>query len=229
MILNIYKEKGWTSHDVVAKLKGVLKTKKIGHAGTLDPLAEGVLVVLTNEDTKRQSEFMGMEKEYLAEIAFGAQSPTYDLEGPVSFSDKSINANEIKEKLEDLLKKYKGKIIQQVPGFSAVKVKGRPLYKSARSGNTGQSALPKKEVEVYEIELQKFEERLFDVGELKGKKLLVATLRVACSKGFYVRSLAYDLGKELEIGGVLVSLLRTRVGSYTLENAQKISNISMQP
>src|SRR3989344_9156170 len=118
MILNVYKEKGWTSHDVVAKLRGVLKTKKIGHAGTLDPLAEGVLVVLTGEDTKRQSEFMSLRKEYVAEIAFGAKSPTYDLEGPLSFFDKPINANEIREKLGNLLQKYTGKFAQRVPAFS---------------------------------------------------------------------------------------------------------------
>src|SRR3989338_8081116 len=221
MILNVYKEKGWTSHDVVAKLRGVLRTKKIGHAGTLDPLAEGVLVVLTGEDTKKQPEIMNLRKEYLAEIAFGVRSLTYDMEGPLSFSDNPVNLDEIKEKLGDLLQKYTGKFAQRVPAFSAVKVEGRKLYKKARAGQTNEDELPVKEVEVYDLELQKLEER--SIGD---KKLPVANLKITCAKGFYVRSLAHDLGEDLGTGGVIVSLIRTRVGDFTIEKAQKISQIA---
>ena len=226
MILNVYKEKGWTSHDVVAKLRGVLGVKKIGHAGTLDPLAEGVLIVLTDEDTKRQSEFMSLRKEYVAEIAFGAKSPTYDMEGPLSFFEKSLGSNEIKEKLIQLLKRYTGKFSQRVPAFSAVKVEGRKLYKKARSGQIDVKKLPIKKVEVYGLELQKFEEKPVGMVGTEERKLPVATLKIVCAKGFYVRSLACDLGKDMDTGGVLVSLLRTRVGSFRIEGAKRVSELS---
>jgi len=216
MILNIYKEKGWTSFDVVAKLRGILGTKKIGHAGTLDPLAEGVLVVLTDKDTKRQEEFMKMEKEYIAEIAFGATSPSYDLETSLEFTNKAVNL----DKLEKVLSKYKGEIKQQVPAYSAVKVGGNPLYKKARKGNVDESELPIKTVTINDIEFVETKEEVFE-----GNTLPVAKIKINCSKGFYVRSLANDLGKDLGCGGVLVSLKRTKVGEYLLNESKKVNEV----
>ena len=218
MILNVYKERNWTSHDVIAKLRGVLGTKKIGHAGTLDPLAEGVLIILTDADTKRQDEFMGMEKEYLAEIAFGAKSPTYDLEADLVISKRVEKASVLKAKLESILFKYGGKFEQLVPPYSAVKVGGEALYKKARKGKAIE--LPSREVEVKDIKLELFEEK-----EIKEHFLPVATLRIVCSKGFYVRSLAHDLGEELRVGGVLIKLILLLVGEFKMEDAKRVSEI----
>lgn len=217
MILSVYKEKGWTSHDVVAKLRGVLSTKKIGHAGTLDPLAEGVLVVLTDKDTKKQSEIMELPKQYTAEITFGATSPTYDMEGPLSFFEDEIDAVKLKKNLENLLPGFTGKIKQKVPPYSAVKVDGKKLYKKARAGEAVD--LPVKEVEAYGVELEGFATK-----EVEGRVLSAATLRIDCGKGFYVRSLAHDLGEKLGTGAVLTKLVRTKVGDYKLAESKKISD-----
>jgi len=220
MILNIYKEKDWTSFDVVAKLRGVLGIKKIGHAGTLDPLAEGVLIVLTEKDTKRQSEFMSMEKEYIAEIAFGAQSPSYDLETPLEFSNNKIELDELETKLCELLPKYTGEIQQRVPAYSAVKVDGQPLYKKARKGDVSLQQLPVKTVTINALKVTEVKEM-----EFEGTLLPVVVLKITCSKGFYVRSLANDLGEDLNVGGVLVKLTRTRIGDYTVESAKRVDEI----
>ena len=220
MIFNIYKETGWTSFDVVAKLRGILATRKIGHAGTLDPLAEGVLVILTEKDTKRQDELMGHEKEYLADVAFGAVSPTYDMEGPISFNETSITKGELEFHLKELLGKYIGEYKQTVPAFSATKVKGKRLYKEARAGTIKLEDLPKKEVNVSEILIESiFEEKINET------PLFVVRLKITCGKGFYVRSLANDLGEDLGVGAVLIKLVRTRVGDFTLEDSKKISEI----
>jgi len=213
MIFNIYKEKSWTSFDVVAKLKGVLKVKKIGHAGTLDPLAEGILLVLTDSDTKRQEEFMKMEKEYVADIAFGVTSKTYDLEGELEYSNIKISEEELREKLEKLLPEFIGTYEQEVPHFSAVKVGGRPLYKSARSEKNSTPLLPKRKVSVYSIEVLDFQ-------------FPVVSFAITCAKGFYVRSLANELGKKVGTGAILVNLVRTRIGDYTLAGSNPISSFS---
>lgn len=131
MIFNVYKEKNWTSFDVVKKLRSVLGVKKIGHAGTLDPLAEGVLVVLTDKDTKKQDEIMRLDKEYKACIAFGATSPTYDLEGDLTFYDIPAGFD-LEKELAVFLPKYIGKFEQTAPPYSAKKVKGKKLYERMR-------------------------------------------------------------------------------------------------
>ena len=207
MILNIYKQKGWTSFDVVAKLKGILGTKKIGHAGTLDPLAEGVLIILTHKDTKKQNEHMHTKKEYIADIALGLDSDSYDLE---TLLRESIVPTDVED-----LPKYIGFIIQTVPPYSAIKVSGRRLYKSARSGNINKESLPSREVEIFELE--KLEEYKKNFG--KFKNITVIKLKIVCSSGFYVRSFAHD------IGGVLVSLIRTKVGNFDAKDAVIIDNV----
>lgn len=219
MILNVYKEKGWTSFDVVASLRSVFKTKKIGHAGTLDPLAEGVLIVLTDKDTKKQSEFMGLEKEYLAEVVLGATSPTYDMEGELSFS----GAVELtKEQIEEALKKYIGTYEQRVPAFSATKVDGERLYKKARDGEIDIDELPLKEVTVSNIKLSSLITR-----NIQGHNLPVVLIEITCGKGFYVRSLANDLGEDLGTGAVLTRLVRTRVGDYKVSASKRINDIKL--
>lgn len=217
MILNLYKEKGWTSFDVVAKVKGILGTKKVGHAGTLDPLAEGVLIVLTDKDTKKQDQFMEMKKEYLATIAFGVQSPTYDLEGALTVSQLPATFY-LELMLEDRLTKYMGKVTQQVPIYSAVKVNGTPLYKRARKNATSDIALPSREVTIYELTINKYLSYHID-----NRAFPAIELVCVCSKGTYIRSLANDLGNDLGIGGVLVELVRTKVGNYTSLSSQTIA------
>lgn len=240
MILNIYKPKNWTSFDVIAKLKGILKTKKVGHAGTLDPLAEGVLIVLTDSDTKKQSEFMKLRKEYIAEIALGAKSDTYDLEGELTFSNNiscisNLNLNNSLEK-EILKKKIVenikiGSFLQTVPLYSAVKVQGQRLYKKARKGNLDLDLLdlPKKEVSLYDFEIldiyEKDLEDLKELNEFKDRKILIIKCRLVCSSGFYVRSFAYDLGISLNTYGVLVSLVRTKIGEYKLEESKTLESL----
>lgn len=218
MILNVYKPKTWTSNDVVKKLKNVLDEDKIGHAGTLDPLAEGVLVVLTGEDTKKQPEIMSMKKEYVADIGFGATTDSLDLETALEYSDKKILKDNLYKKLMDILPNYVGKIDQKVPMYSAASVGGERLYKKARRGEMlPYEQLPSREVVVDEI-------LLLEVNYNKALKLPVATFVITCGSGFYVRSLARDLGRDLGVGGVLVNLIRTEVGDYSVSDSKPISS-----
>ena len=215
MILNVYKEKNWTSFDVVAKVRSMLgKKTKVGHAGTLDPLAEGVLIVLTDNDTKKQNNFMSMDKEYLAEISFGASSTTFDLEGEITYLNIPEDMDILSE-FKGIMKKYLGEIDQTVPYYSAVKVKGKKLYELARK-NKPVDKLPKKKVKINSIEILDF----YTKDNLPTVKLLIN-----CSKGTYIRSLANDIGEDLGVGGILVNLVRTKVGIYTAEESVKISEL----
>ena len=212
---------------MVAKLRGVLGIKKIGHAGTLDPLAEGVLVVLTEKDTKKQDSFMKMEKEYVAEIAFGAASESYDLERELVVSEGGmlgvVGVDGIREQLEKALPSFAGEIEQTVPPYSAVKVKGKRLYKHAHKGRKIEN-LPVKKVTLYSSEILSVLEK-----EIAPKVVLpTAKIKITCSSGFYVRSLAHDLGERLGTGAVLVSLVRTKVGNYKVEDSKTIESLSQQ-
>ncbi|GIW69642.1 MAG: hypothetical protein KatS3mg101_0389 [Patescibacteria group bacterium] len=224
MILNVYKPKNWTSFDVVAKIRGVLKVKKAGHAGTLDPLAEGVLIVLTGEDTKRQAEFMKLEKEYIAKIAFGAGSPTYDLEVAPTLVAKMPPA-EVYKKLQEILSDFVGEIDQVVPSYSAKKIEGKEMYKMVRKG--AEVPVVKKRVAINSIEI--VENGICTIWTNAGlMELPCSTMKVQCSSGTYVRSLAYEMGRKIGTGGVLVSLLRSAVGEYRVENSVKIEDLFSQ-
>jgi tRNA pseudouridine55 synthase len=222
MIININKPMNMTSFDIVAIVRSTLKRKyynkkiKVGHAGTLDPLATGVLVVLTGPDTKIQNEIMSLEKEYYAEVAFGAESTSYDLEEPLTFSDKVLDVETLKKH------NYIGEIDQQVPAFSAAKIEGKRLYKMARSGEIDKVDLPIKRIVIKDIILDDIVTesiRGYDV------KLPVLKCRVACGSGVYLRSLANDWGKDLGVGGVLTKLIRTRVGTYKVEDSLSLDEI----
>jgi tRNA pseudouridine55 synthase len=228
MILNINKPKDWTSHDVVAFIKGKSGFKKVGHAGTLDPLATGVLVVLTGKDTKKQDKVMHSTKEYVCDITFGVSSGTYDLEGPIEFHEKVPEIAHIKEELPKIITKYLGEFEQKVPPFSAVKVKGKKLYEMARKGNQMDNEnLPVKLVEVKNIEI-------IDIFEKKVTKdgneynLPTVKLKIVSSAGFYVRSLAYDLGKDINSEAILTDLVRTRVGDYKIEDSLVLKDITFE-
>jgi tRNA pseudouridine55 synthase len=204
-VLLVDKPLEWTSFDVVRKIRYLTKTKKVGHAGTLDPLATGLLIICTGKITKKINEYMAQEKEYTGTITLGAVTPTYDLESqPENFSSfEGITSNQL-EKAAALLT---GQIMQVPPIHSAIKKEGKRVYELARKG-----------VEV------KLEPRPVTISEfeLTDIKLPVVQFRVVCSTGTYIRSLANDFGAILGCGGYLSSLCRTRIGSFLLKDAKSV-------
>lgn len=228
MILNIYKPKTWTSFDVVAKVKSTIKQKKgiskakVGHAGTLDPLAEGVLVVLTDSDTKKQDSFMKLPKRYYAKIAFGVTTDTYDLETKLIFSKHIPSLDEVKKDISKSIKKYICTFEQTAPPYSAKKLNGQRLYNIMRNEPNKEIQLPKKEITIHDIQIKNLDLEMITGSDIA---LVVLTCIVDCSSGTYIRSLAYDLGKDMGFGGVLVELIRQRVGDYSVEESISITDI----
>ncbi len=206
-VINVYKEKGYTSHDVVARLRGIFKQKKIGHTGTLDPEAEGVLPVCLGNGTKLCGMLTDKEKEYVAELLLGIVTDTQDMTGRV-LSEKEVTVT--KEEAERAVMAFQGVYEQLPPMYSACKVDGKRLYELAREG---------KEVE------RKRRPVTIHALEILSMELPRIRIRVVCSKGTYIRTLCHDIGERLGCGGVMCSLLRTRVDRFTLEEAKKISEI----
>lgn len=209
--LNIYKPVGMTSHDVVAVLRRVTKIKQIGHTGTLDPFAEGVLPVCIGKAT-RLIEYLQDDKEYLATVQFGASTNTFDLDGEKTFtSDKKVK----KEEIIEALKSFEGEISQLPPIFSAIKVKGKKLYEYARKGE--EVEIQPRKVFIENIELNSFDEESQQ-----------AQVLIKCSKGTYIRSIANDLGEKLGCGGYLVKLVRTQAGNFRVENSIQLDGIDVE-
>ena len=209
--LNIYKPVGMTSHDVVSVLRRVTKIKQIGHTGTLDPFAEGVLPICIGKAT-RLIEYLQDDKEYLATVQFGAATNTFDLDGEKVFtSDKKVSRDDIKEGL----KSFEGEISQLPPIFSAIKVKGKKLYEYARKGE--EVEIQPRKVAIENIELKNFDEELQQ-----------AQILLKCSKGTYIRSIANDLGKNLGCGGYLIKLIRTQAGKFRVENSVQLDGIDVE-
>ncbi|MBR5935372.1 MAG: tRNA pseudouridine(55) synthase TruB [Bacteroidaceae bacterium] len=215
VILAFDKPYRWTSFDVVGKVRWLIcrhlgvKKLKVGHAGTLDPLATGVLIVCTGKATKRIEELQSGTKEYLATIRLGATTPSFDLEKPIDATYPTEHIT--REMVEQVLERFKGQIEQVPPTFSACKVDGKRAYKMARKG--------------HEVEL-KPKTLVIDEIELTDCNLPDITVRVVCSKGTYIRALARDIGQALESGGHLIALRRTRVGDFKVEeclNPEKFS------
>lgn len=208
-LLLINKPVGWTSFDVVNKLRYKLKIKKIGHAGTLDPLATGLLILCTGKMTKRIDEFQAQEKEYTGKFIIGQSTPSHDLETEVS-EMKDISAISEAEIIE-ASKKFLGTIQQIPPLHSAIKVDGKRAYKMARKGK--------------ELELKPREVKIaaFDIVEIKKPAV---SFRIVCSKGTYIRSIARDFGNALGVGAYLTELCRTRIGEFNLKDALTIDEIS---
>ncbi len=207
-MLLINKPLEWTSFDVVNKIRYLLKRQfnikkiKVGHAGTLDPLATGLVIVCTGKATKQIDRYMGMEKQYVADIKLGATTPSLDLE---TEPDQIFEwAHITKEMLDAALVKFTGEFEQMPPAFSALKVNGRKAYDLARQGK--EVDLKARLVSISKLELLNWIEQ-----ELK--------VDVTCSKGTYIRSLARDIGTELSSGGYLTGLVRTRIGAYKLSEA----------
>lgn len=209
-VLNVNKPAGWTSHDVVAHLRRVLGISKIGHAGTLDPMATGVLPILIGKGTKIAQYLVEWDKEYRAVLRLGEKTDTQDATGSVVWRS---SADVTEQDIHSVVGEFRGTIEQVPPMYSAVKVGGRPLYKAARKGR--QVARASRAVTIYELEVLGIRGRDVD-------------LRIVCSKGTYVRTLCEDIGERLKIGGHLRQLVRTRVGSYALDAALDVETITFR-
>ena len=209
-LLLIDKPFQWTSFDVVNKLRYKLKIKKIGHAGTLDPLATGLLIICVGKMTKRIEEFMGLEKEYTGKFVLGQTTASHDLETEVSVKQdiSGITTSLIHEAARSFI----GKISQVPPVHSAIKIDGKRAYQFARKGK-------ELELKPRDVEIKEFEITDINLPEV--------SFRIICSKGTYIRSIARDFGEALGAGAYLSQLCRTRIGNYKLADAQKIDQVTL--
>ncbi len=206
-IINVYKEKGYTSHDVVAKMRGILRMKKIGHTGTLDPAAEGVLPVCLGRGTKLCDMLTDKSKTYRAVLLLGQETDTQDTTGEIL---KEYPVEVTEEEVREAVMSFLGHYEQIPPMYSALKVGGKKLYELARAGKeVERQARP---VEILEIQVEEIH-------------LPRVTMTVSCSKGTYIRTLCYDIGRKLGCGGCMESLLRTRVDRFELADSLKLSEI----
>jgi tRNA pseudouridine55 synthase len=192
----------WTSFDVIRKIRNLTRITKVGHAGTLDPLATGLLIVCTGKYTKKINEYMGMEKEYTGTFTLGAVTPTYDLESEPQ--DHQNISHLTPEMIHAATLQFTGAIMQVPPIHSAIKQDGKPVYLAARKGV--EVKLEPRPVTISQFTMEKIE-------------LPIVYFRVVCSTGTYIRSLAHDYGKALGVGGYMSSLRRTRIGSFSVEDA----------
>jgi tRNA pseudouridine55 synthase len=208
-VLLINKPLHWTSFDAVRKIRNLIHIKKVGHAGTLDPLATGLLIICTGKFTKKINEYMAREKEYTGSFTLGATTPTYDLESEPG------NFKHVENMDEALIKKaalqLTGEIMQVPPAHSAIKIQGKRVYELARQGK--EVKIEPRKVTIKEFEITKIE-------------MPVVYFRVVCSTGTYIRSLANDFGKLLNCGGYLSSLCRTRIGEFELNGAMTIEEFA---
>ncbi len=209
-MLLINKPCKWTSFDVVGKIRNAFKPLKlkVGHAGTLDPLATGLLIICTGKFTKKIDEYQALEKEYTGTLYLGACTPSYDLETEV---DQTFDISHItEEQIRENRKQFIGEIDQSPPAHSAIKVDGERLYMKARRGETV-------EVKTRKVTISEFEITRIDLPEID--------FRVVCSKGTYIRSLVYDFGKALNNGAYLSTLCRTRSGNFKVEDAYGVMEL----
>jgi len=257
LILNINKPIGITSYDVIRILKKRYPGEKIGHAGTLDPLATGVLICLVGKDaTKRQSEFMNISKEYEFDVLFGFETDTYDILGFPKITAKENDVDTIHEKVENLLTGFKGMVKQQVPPFSAVKINGKPLYRWYLDGEINKIVVPTREITIDDIkiinseilDIKNLESVIFDtlsktrkgfrkedvmerwenlLSKNRDNRYIILTIKTKVSKGTYVRAIAHDIGKQLGVGACITKLVRTKVGEYMLEDSIEIESPSL--
>lgn len=222
-ILLINKPSGPTSHDIVDRVRKITGEKRVGHAGTLDPFAEGLLIVLAGrEATKRQSEFMKLDKEYVATLRLGRESDTGDLTGKFQMSNvPCLPAGKIQmSKIKEILKLFIGEIDQVPPEYSAIKIKGKKAYELARKGE--KVDLKPRKIKIYDIKILEYQWPLLK-------------LKINCSSGTYIRSLARDIGRKLKCaagrslvpcGAYLEKLVRTKIGRYSLGSALSLEDIA---
>ena len=207
-ILLVDKPQDWTSHDVVAKLRGVFGERRIGHSGTLDPLATGLLVVFLGRATKAVEFSEAAEKEYVAHLRLGMVTDTQDITGSVISTSDSVPG---RAEVETVLRQFCGEIQQIPPMYSAIKINGQKLYDIARRG--GEVERRPRRITIQALSL---------LGEENGDYVL----RIRCSKGTYIRTVCHDIGQALGCGGVMTALRRTRVGAYDVQNAYSVSVLS---
>ena len=208
-VLLLDKPLEWTSFDVIRKIRNTIKIKKVGHAGTLDPLATGLLIVCTGKFTKKINEYMAQEKEYTGTITLGAVTPTYDLESePENFKSLDRITEEL---IRKTTQQFTGEILQTPPIHSAIKQKGKPVYLLARKG-----------IDVV-LEPRKITIREFEIVNIE---MPVISFRVVCTTGTYIRSLANDFGIALGCGGYLSKLRRTRIGNFLVEDAMSMEEFT---
>ena len=204
-VLLINKPLHWTSFDAVKKIRNLIRIKKVGHAGTLDPLATGLLIICTGKFTKKINEYQAQEKEYTGSFTLGSVTPTYDLESePVNFKSFEFVTKQL---LDETAKKFIGDIDQIPPIHSAIKQQGKPVYLAARKGH--EVKLEPRKITIKEFTITKVE-------------LPLVFIKVVCTTGTYIRSLANDFGEALGCGAYLSSLCRTRIGEFTLEQSMTI-------
>jgi len=214
-ILAFDKPLHWTSFDVVNRVRGMLcrrlgvKKLKVGHAGTLDPLATGVVIVCTGKQTKRIDELMNHTKEYIATLQLGATTPSFDLEHPIDATYPTAHIS--RERINEVLPTFMGEQWQIPPVYSAVKINGKRAYEYARKGQQDTIDIKPKLLVIDEIQTLEFDEQKMQL-----------TIRVVCSKGTYIRALARDIGQRLQSGAHLIALRRTRVGDYSVDNCMTI-------
>ncbi|WP_455722072.1 tRNA pseudouridine(55) synthase TruB [Agathobacter sp.] len=206
-IINVYKEKGYTSFDVVAKMRGIFHQKKIGHTGTLDPDAEGVLPVCLGKATKVCDLLTDKDKVYRTVLLLGQETDTQDISGQVL---KKCDVNVTEEQVRDVIGQFKGPQKQIPPMYSALKVNGKKLYELAREGKTIERKA--RDIEVFDIKIERIE-------------LPEVEMTVHCSKGTYIRTICNDIGEKLGCFGCMKSLLRTRVAGFDIKDAMKLSKI----
>lgn len=206
-VLNIDKPSGISSHDVVARIRLITGIRRVGHTGTLDPLATGLLIVCLGRATRLAEYLAGQKKEYLATIRLGQETNTFDAEGTI-LADKPVNVS--KSQLLVTLDQFKGKIKQIPPMYSAVKIDGQPLYRQARQGKVIDR--PAREVTIFELELCRWQSPDVEI-------------RLVCSSGTYVRAIAHDLGQSLGCGAYLLGLRRTAVGNHRIDAAISLEDL----
>ena len=209
-ILLVDKEQDWTSFDVVAKLRNVFHLKKVGHAGTLDPMATGLLLVLLGKGTKLSDTLMGHDKVYSASMRLGLTTDTQDIWGTVLREDPSAAEAVTEQQLFSVLDRFTGHIQQIPPMYSAIKIKGKKLYEIARKG--GEVARDPRPVQIFSL-------------RCLGREENEVRLEIHCSSGTYIRTLCHDIGEALGCGACMSALRRTKIGEYDVSDAHKISEI----
>jgi len=207
--LLVDKDLDWTSFDVVKKIKNIIKCKKVGHAGTLDPLATGLLIICTGKNTKKINDLQNQDKVYTGEFILGKSTPSHDLE--TEFNSQKDIKNISSDRIEEVSKRFVGEQLQRPPKFSAVKVNGKRAYEYARDNEDVK--IKEKNINIYEFKITEY-------------NLPNISFKISCTKGTYIRSIARDFGEKLGCGAVLSKLRRTEIGNYDVEDAFKVNDLA---
>ena len=207
--LLVDKDLDWTSFDVVKKIKNIIKCKKVGPAGPLDPLATGLLIICTGKNTKKINDLQNQDKVYTGEFILGKSTPSHDLE--TEFNSQKDIKNITSDRIEEVSKRFVGEQLQRPPKFSAVKVNGKRAYEYARDNE--EVKIKEKNINIYEFKITEF-------------NLPNISFKISCTKGTYIRSIARDFGEKLGCGAVLSKLRRTEIGNYNVEDAFKVNDLA---